>query len=85
MVRKADTVVPVKVRMREDLRRRIEKIAKRNAQSVNNQTVLLLEAAVLAEEMGLGGVEGVVMAARGDASKKAFEEITRWLDNKGAK
>jgi hypothetical protein len=62
----ADTIIPVKVRMREDLRRKIETLAKRDRRSVNGQTVRLLEAAVLAEESGLGGFEGLIKAARGN-------------------
>ena len=79
----ADAIIPVKVRMREDLRRQIEKLAKKNSHSVNNETVRLLEAAVLAEEMGLGGIEGIIKAAQGGALTRAYEELIRRLDNRG--
>jgi hypothetical protein len=62
----ADTIVPVKIRIREDLRRQIEKLAKKSNRSVNNETVRLLEAAVIVEETGLlGGIEGIIKAEEG--------------------
>jgi hypothetical protein len=77
MARKSTDIVAVKVRMREDLRRQIEKLAKKSGQTVNGQTVLLLESAVLAEQLGLGGVDGVIRAVQSSSAAFAVEEIIK--------
>ena len=79
MARKPADIVPVKVRMREDLRRQIEKLARKNGQTVNGQTVLLLESAVLAEQLGLGGVDGVIKAVQSASAAFAVEETIKKL------
>lgn len=79
MARKPADIVAVKVRMREDLRRQIEKLAKKNGQTVNSQTVLLLESAILAEQHGLGGIEGVIKAVKSSSAAFALQEISRQL------
>jgi hypothetical protein len=79
MARKPADIVAVKVRMREDLRRQIEKLAKKNGQTVNGQTVLLLDSAVLAEQLGLGGVDGVIKAVQSSSAAFAVEEIIKQL------
>jgi len=84
MVRKPSEIVAVKLRMREVLRRQIEKIAKKNGQTVNSQTVLLLESAVLAEQLGLGGVDGVVRAVQSSSAAYAIEEMMKQLGIKKA-
>jgi hypothetical protein len=79
MARKPADIVPVKVRMREDLRRQIEKLAKKNGQTVNGQTVLLLESAVLAEQLGLGGIDGVIKAVQSASAAFAVREMAKQL------
>jgi hypothetical protein len=61
-------MVPIKIRIREDLRRQIERLAKRDGISINQQIVTLLESGVLAEKAGFGGVGGVIRAAQAAAT-----------------
>jgi len=79
MARKAADIVAVKVRMRKDLRRQIEKLARKNDQSVNAQTVLLLEAAVLAEHSGVSGIGGVITSVQSSTAAFAVEETLKKL------
>jgi len=79
MARKPADIVAVKVRMREDLRRQIEKLAKKSGQSVNAQAVLLLESAVLAEHSGVGGISGVITAVQSSTAAFAVQETIKQL------
>jgi hypothetical protein len=79
MARKPADIVAVKVRMREDLRRQIEKLAKKNGQTVNGQTVLLLENAVRAEQLGFGGFDGIVKAVESSTAAYAVEQTYKRL------
>lgn len=80
MAKRPSEIIGIKIRVREDMRREIEKLAKKNGQSVNQEIVNLLDAALLAERMGLGGVEGVIKAAQKNAHEAAFEEIIKRLN-----
>jgi hypothetical protein len=64
MARKPSEIVAVKVRMRQDLRQQIERLAKRRGESVNNEMIRLLECAMLAEQAGVGGINGVLRAVQ---------------------
>jgi hypothetical protein len=79
MARKPADIVAVKVRMREDLRRQIEKLAKKHGVTVNGQTVLLLETAVLAEQYGVGGVDGIIRAVQSSSAAYAVQEMAKQL------
>lgn len=76
MARLTDTVA-VKVRMREQLRRDIERIAIKNDRSNNSQIVMLLEAGVLADKAGLGGIDGVIRAVQSSSAAYAVEEMSK--------
>jgi hypothetical protein len=85
MARKAADIVAVKVRMRKDLRRQIEKLARKNDQSVNAQTVLLLESAVLAEQSGVSGIGGVLKVVQSSTANTQPARIAEYVrqSNKG--
>jgi hypothetical protein len=79
MARKPADVVAVKLRMKEGLRRQIEKLAKKNGQTVNGETIRLLESAVLAEQLGVGGLDGVVKAVQSSSAAFAVQEMVKQL------
>jgi hypothetical protein len=68
-------LVPVKIRLRSDLKRRIERLAILSDRSLNAQITLLLESAVLAEQSGVGGIDGVIKAVQSKAASAAIEEL----------
>jgi hypothetical protein len=77
MARKPTDIVAVKVRMREELRRQIERLATKSGRTVNNETVRLLDAAVLAERLGVGGFDGVIKAVQSSSAAFAVEEVIK--------
>jgi plasmid stability protein len=79
MARKPTAIVGVKLRMRESLRRQIEKLATKHGHSVNQETIRLLESAVLAEQVGLGGIDGVIKAVQSSSAAFAVQETIKQL------
>jgi Arc/MetJ-type ribon-helix-helix transcriptional regulator len=74
---KATETVAVKVRMREQLRRDIERIAIRNDRSTNSEIVRLLEAAVIADKAGIIGVDGMIRVVKATSASDAVQEMLR--------
>jgi hypothetical protein len=85
MARKPSDIVAVKIRMREELRRQIERLATKSGRTVNNESVRLLENAVWAERNGVGGMEGVIKAVQSSSAAFAVEEVLKryGLDKQG--
>jgi hypothetical protein len=85
MARATETVA-VKIRMREQLRRDIERIAIRNDRSTNAEIVRLLEAAVLADKAGIVGVDGIIKVVKSaSAAEFAEEMLLMWQAKIGAR
>jgi hypothetical protein len=74
---RATEIVAVKIRLREQLRRDIERIAIRNDRSVNSEIVRLLEAAVIADKAGIIGIDGMIRNVKAASAEDAIQEIIR--------
>lgn len=76
--------IAIKVRVREETRRKLERIALLNDKSINTVIGEMLQAAVLAEKAGLGyGNEMAVKAIQSSSATELARAIVRELDFKG--
>jgi hypothetical protein len=79
MARKPTDMLQYKIRLPYDLSRKIKKLAAKSGRPISNEIVHLLEAQVLAEELGVGGLNGVVQAVQSSSAAFAVEEmVKRW-------
>jgi hypothetical protein len=72
--------VAIKVRVREDLRRKLERIAILDNKTINGVIGEMLQAAVIAHQAGLGyGAETAVRAIQSSSAAYAIEEMSKRL------
>jgi len=74
MARATETVA-VKVRMKEGLRRDVERIAIKADRSTNEMIVRLLEAAVIADKAGIIGTDGMIRTIKAVSAEDYAERI----------
>jgi hypothetical protein len=79
MVERQAELVQLKIRLRADMKRQIEKLSILADRSLNQQIVLMLEAALLAERAGVGGPDGVIKAIQAKAETNAIEQLSQRL------
>src|SRR5690242_7084097 len=77
--RKPTDMVQMNLRLRESLRQKIEALAKKSDRSLNGELVHLLEYAVTAEQLGLGGIDGLAKAASGSSAMNAVVEMAKLI------
>ena len=79
MTRKPTEMLQYKIRVPYELSRQIKKLADKSGRPISNEIVRLLEAQVLAERLGLGGVDGVVKAVQSSSAAFAVQEVIKQL------
>ena len=79
MARKPTDLLQYKIRVSYELSRRIKKLATKSGSPISNEIVRLLEAQVLAEELGIGGLKGVVEAVQSSSAAFAVKETIKQL------
>jgi hypothetical protein len=80
MPRKPSDLVQYKLRLPHELARQIDKLSTKSGRSFSAEAVRLLEGAVLAERVGMGGIDGVIKAVQHSSVESAVQEVLKQLD-----
>jgi hypothetical protein len=79
MARKPTDMLQYKIRVPYELSRQIKKLADKSGRPISNEIVRMLEAQVLAERLGVGGVDGVIRAVQSSSASFAVQETIKQL------